>query len=593
MNRNLTDNRISSATLRALRLASVLFLILVFFFTLSPSSRAAESVDNSRLCSLTLDYHSGGTVLPGVAFRIYRVADVSESMAFTLSGDFASYGVNLNNLNASGWRAAANSLASHIAPDAIFALRTQSTDSSGKVSFTSLQTGLYLVTSDSIVLGNTTYYTSPFLISLPNSYDGNTLIYDLTAVPKVAYNEPHHEDNSFDEVSVIKVWNDDGNESRRPKNINVTLMRDGKTFSTYELNASNGWAHTWTDLETGHVWSVVENNVPDGYTVTYSSEGTKLYITNTYNDKKYVNISVIKVWNDEGNAEKRPASINVSLLKDGSVYETFTLDESNGWKHTWSGLSSANVWTIQEIKVPDGYVPSYFTENGQTTITNTYKKNVDISVIKVWDDAGNENKRPVNISVSLLKDGNVYDTYTLSADNNWKHTWSSLSGSANWTVIENNIPAGYTATYTSNGSQRVITNTYNENKKNVSISVLKIWDDSGYEYKRPASIEVSLLKDGNIVDTVTLSKNNAWGHSWSELSSNSVWTVVENVVPYEYSAIYTVKGTAFIITNKYTPELPRTGMLWWPVPMLAVAGLLLIFAGLKRRLGKAGHKYEK
>ena len=38
--------------------------------------------------------------------------------------------------------------------------------------------------------------------------------------------------------------------------------------------------------------------------------------------------------------------------------------------------------------------------------------------------------------------------------------------------------------------------------------------------------------------------------------------------------------------NPEDPRLPQTGMLWWPVPVLAAAGLLLIVMGcIRRRTG--------
>jgi hypothetical protein len=37
------------------------------------------------------------------------------------------------------------------------------------------------------------------------------------------------------------------------------------------LSNENLWIHTWTDLEDGHKWSVVEVNVPKGYYVRYYS----------------------------------------------------------------------------------------------------------------------------------------------------------------------------------------------------------------------------------------------------------------------------------------------------------------------------------
>lgn len=52
-----------------------------------------------------------------------------------------------------------------------------------------------------------------------------------------------------------------------------------------------------------------------------------------------------------------------------------------------------------------------YTDEGEVT---------EISVIKLWKDAGNEKKRPVSIEVELLMDGKVVDTVVLNKANNWR-----------------------------------------------------------------------------------------------------------------------------------------------------------------------------
>lgn len=47
-------------------------------------------------------------------------------------------------------------------------------------------------------------------------------------------------------------------------------------------------------------------------------------------------------------------------------------------------------------------------------------------MIKRWDDAGYEQKRPDTITVTLLKDGTVYDTRTISRTDSCQYTWSGL-----------------------------------------------------------------------------------------------------------------------------------------------------------------------
>ncbi len=126
-------------------------------------------------------------------------------------------------------------------------------------------------------------------------------------------------------------------------------------------------------------------------------------------------------------------------------------------------------------------------------------------------------------------------------------------------------------------------------------SVRKIWADDGHTAQRPASVTVQLLRDGVVYDTVTLSRANNWYYDWSALDPNSVWTVVE-LTPSDYWASVTRENGEFFITNTYSgtqppaptnpsERLPQTGLLWWPVPLLAACGLAALAAALllKRR----------
>jgi len=133
----------------------------------------------------------------------------------------------------------------------------------------------------------------------------------------------------------------------------------------------------------------------------------------------------------------------------------------------------------------------------------------------------------------------------------------------------------------------------------ITRKVLKVWEDHGHEKARPKSIDVQLLRDGEIFDTVTLNTENLWRHSWVELEADHHWTVVEKE-PKNYNVLVTQEGITFVVTNTYdapdepgptpppdTPpgKLPQTGQMWWPVPMLVSIGLLFIVIGLIRRRG--------
>ena len=130
----------------------------------------------------------------------------------------------------------------------------------------------------------------------------------------------------------------------------------------------------------------------------------------------------------------------------------------------------------------------------------------------------------------------------------------------------------------------------------VSRKVQKVWKDDGNEEKRPEDITVQLLENGNVVDTVVLSQNNNWEYTWNDLDGSSKWQIAEDDVPDGYTVTTTQEGNIFVLTNTYPgkrpPTLPQTGMLWWPVPLLACSGLLLIVTGLVVRRGQRDG-YEK
>ncbi len=139
----------------------------------------------------------------------------------------------------------------------------------------------------------------------------------------------------------------------------------------------------------------------------------------------------------------------------------------------------------------------------------------------------------------------------------------------------------------------------------ISRKVLKIWDDKGYESLRPEEIDVYLLCDGELFDTVKLNEKNNWRYTWEELEDGHRWNVTEKV-PEGYTVKIEKEGITHVITNSFktetpekpvTPEnppkpsdsqLPQTGQLWWPVPVLFGLGLVFIGAGILRR--RSGHE---
>ena len=60
--------------------------------------------------------------------------------------------------------------------------------------------------------------------------------------------------------------------------------------------------------------------------------------------------------------------------------------------------------------------------------------------------------------------------------------------------------------------------------KTVERTVRKIWNDrNNSDGKRPESITVKLLRDGEPVENVKLDESNKWTHSWTALDAAHEW----------------------------------------------------------------------
>lgn len=134
----------------------------------------------------------------------------------------------------------------------------------------------------------------------------------------------------------------------------------------------------------------------------------------------------------------------------------------------------------------------------------------------------------------------------------------------------------------------------------IEYRVIKLWE--GGE-GHPASVQVQCYRNGEPAEAVTLDTSNNWQYAWTESDPTAQWAVAEQV-PGGYTAAYSRDGNDFVIQNTpassdpteppesepgasepsdTTPTLPQTGQLWWPVPLLAIAGVILVLLGWLRR----------
>lgn len=119
------------------------------------------------------------------------------------------------------------------------------------------------------------------------------------------------------------------------------------------------------------------------------------------------------------------------------------------------------------------------------------------------------------------------------------------------------------------------TNTYIDP---LELTVVKKWVDQASS--RPASVKIDLLKDGEVVEgmTLTLSRRNGWQGTWEGLDPREDWSVKETKVPAGYTASYKYEKGIWYVTN--TGSLLQTGQMNWPIPVLVMSGAVLVLLGL-------------
>jgi hypothetical protein len=112
--------------------------------------------------------------------------------------------------------------------------------------------------------------------------------------------------------------------------------------------------------------------------------------------------------------------------------------------------------------------------------------------------------------------------------------------------------------------------------KLTSITIKKIWNTDASDIAE--SVAIQLLKNGNVVKTAILNAQNNWQVTYIDMPESDAYTVKEVDVPKGFTATVNQNGYVFTVTN--TSTLIQTGQLIWPIPVLAISGMLLIAAGV-------------
>jgi hypothetical protein len=323
--------------LRINKYFSIAISLLLLLTTMLPITAFAENYSENN-CSITVIDRADEVNIADAEFELYRVASFTNSGDFQFLTAFENSGVSLSNdATSESWSARAVTLEGYVVErsadnNAIKPTGTGKTSSNGTLKFSNLKTGLYLLVGKQKTIGKTIYTPLASLITLPVTESGKSANYNPTVNVKNSSDNATQEDEpTYMNLSVVKVWKDDGYESDRPKEVTVTLFRDENEFSTVKLNADNNWKYSWTVIDDNSRWQLAERDVPDDYTVIAIQDGKVFTVTNTYEPETPEETTTPKQTTKPGETTKPSENTEVTttpeqttMAKVGSPVETTT-----------------------------------------------------------------------------------------------------------------------------------------------------------------------------------------------------------------------------------------------------------------------------
>ncbi|MBQ3557493.1 MAG: Cna B-type domain-containing protein [Oscillospiraceae bacterium] len=485
--------------------------------------------------------------ISGINVDLYQVA-VTKNGVTTLNERFAGLSLSADQLLADSGADNANIVYQYVFAQEVEYTAKHTTNANGNAEFNNLEQGIYLVLDE----GGQKVAFQPYLVVLPMTVDGQVSYY-VASSPKTSETDT----KSF---LVVMLWEDNMNAAgKRPRSVEVTLLRDDIPVRKVTLSADNSWQHQFYQLPTGGEYSVKIDPISQ-YSTSYDLRGDSCIILNKYTGggggggggtnpdpptpptPEKGHVSVYKIWDDNSDAAgTRPEQVTVQLIRAGTVEKTAALSSANSWSYTFYELDPLASYTVREVSVP-GYTPDY-RGNAATGITITNRSDtkpeppdqpinpdppgpvepvpetIDIPVVVVWrGDENHPQARPEQVTVHLISSGNIVSTLDLTAADGWQGVFADIPADLAYSIWQLSVD-GYSTAYEGSASQGfTVINTYRSQTPS----------DPPAPPQPPDS------------------------------------------PPYEPS----------VPVKPSQPTIPQTGVQLWPLWLLLVAGVLLIALGL-------------
>ncbi len=235
-------------------------LVVVFISVVVPTNvYAYEDMDTAKngSASLTLQLPAASD-----SVKLYFVADMDTQTHITMKDEYKGLGVNIGDAESQDeWAEKASIMSTQLINSGIEPT-VASTDENNRVRFENLAFGIYLVVVDECANDTMKYTVSPNFISVPNSTDGETWIYDVNATLK--YEAKPTVIPERVRYTVRKQWTNDGIGESRPEELKVKILNrvtetaEWNEIEEVTLSEANTWSYSWDAEADGSEWDVQE-----------------------------------------------------------------------------------------------------------------------------------------------------------------------------------------------------------------------------------------------------------------------------------------------------------------------------------------------
>lgn len=211
--------------------------------------------------------------------------------------------------------------------------------------------------------------------------------------------------------------------------------------------------------------------------------------------------------------------------------------------------------------------------------------------------------RPDTVGYNLFCDGELYDKVILgdgaspimriaafsAGDPNWQHVWEKVEKDHLWEVTQDDLGVeGYTTTYDREGNTFVVVNTYTPPEEPeeprepgkggrgdsyvIGVGTPEKGQPVENEHYTPPTPSTPQQPDNTPAPTIPGAPENVTPNVPEEPEAAEP-APSDNAEPEEGEPVIVETG------------LPQTGQLWWPLPILAGAGMILFLIGYIRKKG--------